>query len=92
LQGDAELLTKDTEGDIVLLKNIKSRVSQPVLTPVLATGKSFKLQYDSIAHDDIVGKQVARGLVVSRKKAQYRIHRPTLGEYTDNSPRVVTPV
>lgn len=80
------------EGDIVLLKNIKTSISQPILTPPLTAGKKIKLQYDSISHDSIVGKELSSGIVASVKKVQYRVHQPTLAEYTDYSGRIVTPV
>lgn len=76
----------------MFLKNIRSGVSQPILTPPLASGKKIKLQHDRIDHDSILGKPLSNGFVTTAKKVQYRICRPTMSEYTDNSARLVTPV
>lgn len=80
-----------TENDIVLLKHIHNSASTPILSTRLHIGKKIELQRDSIAHDDILGKRV-RDLVSSKKRVNYRISEPTLAEYTDLSPRLVTPV
>jgi hypothetical protein len=41
--------------------------------------------------DDILGLS-PRGVVRSSKGVEYRIHEPTLSNYTKYSPRLVTPV
>ncbi|KAE9379789.1 hypothetical protein N431DRAFT_398277, partial [Stipitochalara longipes BDJ] len=79
------------ENDIVLLKQIHNSASTPILSSRLRAGKKIELQRDSIAHDDILGKGM-RDLVSSRKRINYRISEPTLAEYTDLSPRIVTPI
>jgi hypothetical protein len=79
------------ENDIVLLKHRTNLTTVPVLTNCLRVGNLVPLGRDSIAHDDILGKEI-RDLVVSKKRIQYRIFQPTLSEYTDLSPRIVTPV
>jgi tRNA (adenine57-N1/adenine58-N1)-methyltransferase catalytic subunit len=79
------------ENDIVLLKNIHNSASTPLVTNRLRAGKKIELTRDSISHDDILGKGI-RDLVSSRKRTTYRIQEPTLDEYTDLSPRIVTPV
>ena len=79
------------ENDIVLLKHTHNTLSTPILSPSLRAGKKIDLQKDSIAHDDILNKS-SRDLVSSRKRINYRITWPTLAEYTDLSPRIVTPV
>ena len=84
-------LTTLAENDIVLLKHIHNSASTPILSTRLHAGRKIVLQRDSIAHDDILGKRL-RDLVSSRKRINYRITEPTLAEYTDLSPRIVTPV
>ncbi|KUJ10982.1 uncharacterized protein LY89DRAFT_710606 [Mollisia scopiformis] len=78
------------ENDIVLLKH-RSSSSAPIITNPLKPGGKVNLVLDSINHEDIIGK-AKREVVVSRKRVLYRIHEPTLAEYTDNSPRLVTPI
>ena len=41
--------------------------------------------------DDVIGKPY-RSVVAGGKKALFRIYEPTLGQYCDNAPRIVTPV
>jgi tRNA (adenine57-N1/adenine58-N1)-methyltransferase catalytic subunit len=79
------------ENDLVLLKNIHNSVSTPILSSRLCAGKRVELQRDYIDHDDILSKGI-RDLVSSKKRINYRISEPTLAEYTDLSPRLVTPV
>ncbi len=81
------------ENDIVLLEKMKSTLTVPILTGPLLAGKtnSVELVRDTIAHDAILGKAI-RDVVTSRKGIWYRILQPTLGEYTDICPRLVTPV
>jgi hypothetical protein len=84
------LLTHHPENDIVVLKH-RTNSSAPIITEPLRPGKTAPSGYDTIKHDDIIGKSL-REVVISRKRVLYRIHEPTLAEYTDNSPRLVTPV
>jgi hypothetical protein len=79
------------ENDIVLLRHIHNPTSTPVLSDRLRAGNKIDLQRDSISHDDILGKGMS-DLVSSKKRIKYRISEPTLAEYTDLSPRIVTPV
>jgi tRNA (adenine57-N1/adenine58-N1)-methyltransferase catalytic subunit len=79
------------ENDIVLLRNIRNSSSTPILSSRLQPGEKIELVKDSISHDDILGKRI-RDLVSSKKRINYRISEPTLAEYTDLSPRLVTPV
>ncbi|POS88320.1 hypothetical protein EPUL_000621 [Erysiphe pulchra] len=52
---------------------------------------SYKKLKNIIKHDEIIGKSI-RDLVRAKNGVDYRIYRPTIGEYTDNSPRIVTPI
>lgn len=79
------------ENDIVLLKHKTNSAAVPVLTNRLHAGNKIELVRDSIFHDAILGKGV-RDLISTRKRASYRLLEPTLAEYTDLSPRIVTPV
>ena len=79
------------ENDIILLQHIHKTTSTPILSTRLRAGKKIELQKDSIAHNDILNKSI-RDLVSSRKRVNYRLTWPTLAEYTDLSPRLVTPV
>jgi hypothetical protein len=79
------------ENDIVLLKHKTNPAAVLVLTHCLHAGNKIELVRDSIFHDAILGKGV-RDLVSTRKRVSYRLLEPTLAEYTDLSPRIVTPV
>lgn len=81
---------QQAENDIVLLKH-RTNTSAPIITEKLQPGKTVPLTGDSLRTDDIIGKSF-REVVGSRKRVLYRIHQPSLAEYTDNSPRLVTPV
>lgn len=74
----------------MLLKH-RTNTSAPIITEKLRSGKNVPLTGDFLRTDDIIGK-LFREVVGSRKKVLYRIHRPSLAEYTDNSPRLVTPI
>lgn len=41
--------------------------------------------------DDVIGKPY-RSVIAGGRRALYRIYEPTLGQYCDNAPRIVTPV
>lgn len=85
------------ENDIVFLKNTNNPNALEIVTHPLRRGKDHTLnankghQRDFFRHDEIIGKRI-RDTVKTRKGVQYRILEPTLNEYTDNSPRLVTPV
>ncbi|KAI6246504.1 tRNA (adenine(58)-N(1))-methyltransferase TrmI [Erysiphe necator] len=81
------------EREIVILKSFVNDRAEPILTKPLLPGGfvSYKKLKNIIKHDDIIGKQV-RDLVRAKSGVDYRIYRPTIGEYTDNSPRIVTPI
>jgi tRNA (adenine57-N1/adenine58-N1)-methyltransferase len=79
------------ENDIALLKQKGNDRTIPLLTKPLRAGDKIQTGRAPIATDDILGKAV-RDLVSTAKGIEYRIHEPSLGEYTDLSPRLVTPV
>merc|ERR1711977_623782 len=83
------------EHDIVLLKH-RNNPSAPIVTGKLRSGRKTTLSAtsnwrDAIENDHIIGKEL-REVVTSRKGVHYRILEPTLAEYTDCSPRIVTPI
>ena len=69
--------------------------SNPILTKSLsATGREkweIGRRTDSIDQSKIIGKKI-RDVVISKKGEEFRIHKPTLGEYITYCPRIVTPV
>jgi len=82
------------ENDRVVLTRLRSNHSEStsLLTPPLALpNTSIDLRADRIFHHDIIGKRL-RDVVTSKKGHAYRITEPTLGEYTNLVPRLVTPV
>lgn len=88
-------LTK-AEHDIVFLKNTGNANAIDIITGPLRRGSEHvlgKKDYgkDFIKHDEIIGRAF-RDTVKTRKRVEYRILEPTLAEYTDGSPRLVTPV
>ncbi|RKF80510.1 tRNA -methyltransferase TrmI [Golovinomyces cichoracearum] len=81
------------ENDIVILKSSVNDRAEPILTKPLKSGNyvSYKKLKQIIKHDAIIGKYV-RDYVRATNGVDYRIYRPTIGEYTDNTPRLVTPI
>lgn len=83
------------ENDIVLLLKKRDPSSSPILTKSLSdTGKEkweIGRRTDSIPQSEIIGKKI-RDVVRSKRGEEYRIHKPTLGEYVALCPRIVTPV
>ncbi|KAL2074231.1 hypothetical protein VTL71DRAFT_8009 [Oculimacula yallundae] len=82
------------EKDVVLLKH-RSNPSPPIVTGRLRAGKrtvvsSHKFN-DYVENDSIIGREL-RDVVVTKKGVSLRILEPTLAEYTDCSPRIVTPI
>lgn len=80
------------EGEVVLLKQLNDKTA-PILSKPLRANDWIKTDRGMIATNDILGKRRGvREIVSSSKGFHYRIYEPTLGEYTDLSPRMVTPV
>ncbi|KAG9248258.1 S-adenosyl-L-methionine-dependent methyltransferase [Calycina marina] len=93
----ARLLSSSTtiqENEIVLLNYTgKSRSTTAILTKPLSASTLIKTHKGQIKGSDIIGKRV-RDIVASsdKERLKFRIHRPTLAQYTDLSPRLVTPI
>jgi tRNA (adenine57-N1/adenine58-N1)-methyltransferase len=81
------------ENDVVLLKAKSNDKALAILTKRLLPGGRIRLEgsREHIAVDDIIGKSV-RDLVATHRGTEYRILQPSLAEYVDLSPRIVTPV
>ncbi|PBP24311.1 calcineurin-like phosphoesterase [Diplocarpon rosae] len=83
------------EHDIVLLKH-RNNPSAPIVTGKLRAGRKTSISTssswkDSVENDDIIGRAL-REIVLSKRGVSYRILEPTLAEYTDATPRLVTPI
>jgi tRNA (adenine57-N1/adenine58-N1)-methyltransferase len=76
----------------VLLKSKSNSKAIPLLCK-LRPGDNIRTggAKEVIAADDVIGKAV-REVVISSRGNPYRIHEPSLAEYTDLSSRLVTPV
>ncbi|CAG8978531.1 hypothetical protein HYALB_00010075 [Hymenoscyphus albidus] len=85
------------ENDIVLLERINAKRApsraEPILSPPLSPRGHVVLSKgsDKLRGEWIIGKQL-RETVRSRRGLDYRLLRPSLAEYTDLSPRLVTPI
>ncbi|KAH6667879.1 adenine-N(1)--methyltransferase [Halenospora varia] len=81
------------ENDVVLLKRVGgSGIAGPLLSTPLQNFQELSYGSDSIRHNDIIGKKLGHIVRTRRKKLDYRISQPTLAEYTDLTPRLVTPI
>lgn len=64
----------------------------PTLSKPLKRGDSLVFRdHRKVKADDVIGKPY-RSVVAGGRRALFRIYEPTLGQYCDNAPRVVTPV
>ncbi|KAF2234303.1 hypothetical protein EV356DRAFT_515203 [Viridothelium virens] len=79
------------EGDIVLLRQKHDASSRPILTKPLRKDAVTPTHRGSVSHSQIIGARV-RDVARSNSAVEFRIHDPTLGEYTSLTPRVVTPI
>jgi tRNA (adenine57-N1/adenine58-N1)-methyltransferase catalytic subunit len=80
------------ENDVVLLQSRRNPNADRIITSPLQAGGEIKLERDSIKVDNIIGRGLRETVETKRRRTGYRITRPTLAEYTDSSPRIVTPV
>jgi tRNA (adenine57-N1/adenine58-N1)-methyltransferase len=80
------------ENDVVLLQSRRNPNADRIITSPLQAGGEIKLERDSIKVDHIIGRGLRETVETKRRRTGYRITRPTLAEYTDSSPRIVTPV
>ena len=97
-QTPMQLTDYTTEGDTALIqkrKHVPSDFVQPIHTKPLRHGGKTDTARGKIMHDDILGTQV-RSIVKDVKDRsvhnEYRVLRPTLGEYTNYTKRLVTPL
>ncbi|KAI9763182.1 MAG: hypothetical protein M1840_000848 [Geoglossum simile] len=80
------------EHDVVALRPKKSSAKSSVtLTKPLVHGGRIQSHRGSINNDDIIGK-LLRESVSTNKGYEFTIHRPTLAEYIELTPRRVTPI
>ncbi|KAF7948926.1 hypothetical protein EAE96_008106 [Botrytis aclada] len=78
--------------DIVLLKPETNPRSAPTLSKPLKLGDHLVFRdHRKVKSDDVIGKPY-RSVVAGGRRALFRIYEPTLGEYCDNAPRIVTPI
>ncbi|KAF7901951.1 uncharacterized protein EAF01_007249 [Botrytis porri] len=78
--------------DIVLLKPETNPKAVPTLSKPLKRGESLVFRdHRKVVADDVIGKPY-RSVVAGGRRALFRIYEPTLGQYCDNAPRIVTPI
>ncbi|KAF7948255.1 uncharacterized protein EAE97_003666 [Botrytis byssoidea] len=78
--------------DIVLLKPETNPRAVPTLSKPLKPGDSLVFRdHRKVKADDVIGKPY-RSVVAGGRRALFRIYEPTLGQYCDNAPRIVTPI
>ncbi|TGO14596.1 hypothetical protein BTUL_0051g00620 [Botrytis tulipae] len=78
--------------DIVLLKPETNPRAVPTLSKPLRLGDSLVFRdHRKVKADDVIGKPY-RSVVAGGRRALFRIYEPTLGQYCDNAPRIVTPI
>ncbi|KAJ9615331.1 hypothetical protein H2200_001406 [Cladophialophora chaetospira] len=78
-------LTRFAEGDRVLIDRAK-------LTFPLAKNAKFDLSKGQLPFNDVIGKPVRSTFVRSSKGSLHRVELPSLEEYVNLTPRIVTPV
>ncbi|KAH8595770.1 S-adenosyl-L-methionine-dependent methyltransferase [Bisporella sp. PMI_857] len=86
--------TKIKENDVVLLKHDGKNAFITLSKPLLP---NEKIKFEGTKHhvdaNDVIGKNVLDTVQqVGRSHITYRIHRPTLAQYCDLTPRLVTPI
>ncbi|KAI9858615.1 MAG: hypothetical protein M1813_007420 [Trichoglossum hirsutum] len=78
--------------DVVALRPKRSSDKSSLrLTVPLAPGGRIQSHNGFINHDDIIGK-LPRETVTTNKGHEFTVHRPTLAEYIELTPRRVTPI
>ncbi|KAF7877672.1 hypothetical protein EAF04_001343 [Stromatinia cepivora] len=78
--------------DVILLKPETNPKSMPTLSKPVKHGDSLVFRdHRKVKADDVIGKPY-RSVVAGGRRALFRIYEPTLGEYCDNAPRIVTPI
>ncbi|THV53306.1 hypothetical protein BGAL_0054g00170 [Botrytis galanthina] len=78
--------------DVVLLKPETNPRAVPTLSKPLKLVDSLVFRdHRKVKADDVIGKPY-RSVVAGGRRALFRIYEPTLGQYCDNAPRMVTPI
>ncbi|OBT99863.1 hypothetical protein VE01_01992 [Pseudogymnoascus verrucosus] len=78
------------ENDIVLVQKKTDASAKQILSKPLRPGRRVNTTTGHIDHESIIG--LSPRAVVAAGKGEYRIYKPTLGEYTNLTARIVTPV
>ena len=78
------------ENDIVLVQKKSDPSAKRILSKPLRPGKRVNTSTGHIDHESIIG--LSPRAIISSGKGEYRIYKPTLGEYTNLTSRIVTPV
>ncbi|KAF7897382.1 hypothetical protein EAF00_005610 [Botryotinia globosa] len=78
--------------DVVLLKPETNPRAMPTLTKPLKQGNLVVFRdHRKVKAEDVIGKPY-RSVVAGGRRALFRIYEPTLGQYCDSAPRMVTPI
>ncbi|OBT61778.1 hypothetical protein VE03_09076 [Pseudogymnoascus sp. 23342-1-I1] len=80
------------ENDIVLVQKKSDSTAKRILSKPLQPGKRVNTSAGHIDHESIIGLSPRAVVSAASGKGQYRVYRPTLGEYTNLTARIVTPV
>ncbi|KAI9656572.1 MAG: hypothetical protein M1821_004779 [Bathelium mastoideum] len=79
------------EGDIVLLRPKLKPSTRALLTKPLRKDVPIYTSKGVISQSQIIGARV-RDVITSHTQNDFRIHEPTLAEYVNLTPRIVTPI
>jgi hypothetical protein len=85
------VLTNNTEGDTVLIKEAKDAFTVGKLTKPLSSSGRIETHRGILTHSSIIGKR-CRDTVTTSKGVAFRLYEPSLAEYVTLTPRLVTPV
>ncbi|OAF55339.1 hypothetical protein VC83_08228 [Pseudogymnoascus destructans] len=80
------------ENDIVLVQKKTDPSAKQILSKPLRPGKIVNTSTGHIDHESIIGLSPRAIVSTATGKGEYRVYRPTLGEYTNLTARIVTPV
>ncbi|OBT87941.1 hypothetical protein VE02_04544 [Pseudogymnoascus sp. 03VT05] len=80
------------ENDIVLVQKKTDSSAKQILSKPLRPGKRVNTSSGHIDHESIIGLSPRAIVSTATGKGEYRIYRPTLGEYANLTARIVTPV
>ncbi|KFY27352.1 hypothetical protein V493_03546 [Pseudogymnoascus sp. VKM F-4281 (FW-2241)] len=85
-------INSSLENDIVLVQKKTDPSAKQILSKPLRAGNLVRTSTGHIDHESIIGLSPRAVISTATGKGQYRIYRPTLGEYTNLTSRIVTPV